>query len=66
MVDRAGEILDGDELLYFIALSKLKTGTLGVGVVGTQMSNLGPEEALTDLGVPFLELPLEIDMSWKS
>ena len=31
MVDRAGEILDGDELLCFIALSKLKTGTLQGG-----------------------------------
>ena len=58
MVDRAGEILDGDELLYFIALSKLKTGTLQGGVVGTQMTNLGLEEALSDLGVPFFRAPV--------
>ena len=58
MVDRAGEILDGDELLYFIALSKLKTGTLQGGVVGTQMTNLGLQEALADLGVPFFRAPV--------
>ena len=58
MVDRTGEILDGDELLYFIALSKLKAGTLPGGVVGTQMSNLGLEEALANLGVPFYRAPV--------
>ncbi|MDC2964411.1 phosphoglucosamine mutase [Gammaproteobacteria bacterium] len=58
MVDRTGEILDGDELLYFIAISKLKTGTLQGGVVGTQMTNLGLQEALADLGVPFFRAPV--------
>ncbi|MFL2504481.1 MAG: phosphoglucosamine mutase [Candidatus Azotimanducaceae bacterium] len=58
MVDRTGEIIDGDELLYFIALSKLRAGTLRGGVVGTQMSNLGLEEALANLGVPFYRAPV--------
>ena len=58
MVDRTGEIMDGDELLYVIALSKLKAGTLRGGVVGTQMSNLGLEEALANLGVPFYRAPV--------
>ncbi len=58
MVDRAGEILDGDELLFLIALSKVKNGTLQGGVVGTQMSNLGLQEALENLGVPFFRAPV--------
>ncbi len=58
MVDRAGKILDGDELLYLIALSKFKTGTLQGGVVGTLMTNLGLQEALTNLGVPFFRAPV--------
>ena len=58
MVDRTGEILDGDELLYLIALSKLKAGTLQGGVVGTQMSNQGLQEALTDIGIPFYRAPV--------
>ena len=58
MVDRAGEILDGDELLYFIALSKIKAGTFHGGVVGTQMSNLGLQEALANLSVPFFRAPV--------
>ncbi|MDR3086740.1 MAG: phosphoglucosamine mutase [Azoarcus sp.] len=50
MVDRQGEIYDGDKLLYVIAAArKGKNG----GVVGTLMSNLGLEHALARLGLPF-------------
>ena len=66
MVDRAGEILDGDELLFLIALSKVKNGTLQGGVVGTQMSNLGLQEALENLGVPFFRAPVGDRHVWKS
>ncbi len=58
MVDRSGEILDGDELLYFIALSKSKSGTLEGGVVGTEMSNRGLQEALKHIGIPFHRAPV--------
>ncbi len=52
-VDHAGGIVDGDELLYIIACDQLRsTGSCG-GVVGTQMSNLGFELALQELGIPF-------------
>ena len=52
-VDHAGDVVDGDELLYIIACDQLRsTGTCG-GVVGTQMSNLGFELALQELGIPF-------------
>ena len=66
MVDQTGEILDSDELLFLIALSKVRNGTLQGGVVGTQMSDLGLQEALENLGVPFSETRLEIVMLWKS
>jgi len=52
MVDAAGEIYDGDKLLYVIAAAQQAQGRLG-GVVGTLMSNLGFEHAIGRLGVPF-------------
>lgn len=52
MVDRQGEIYDGDKLLYVIAAARKAAGRLD-GVVGTLMSNLGFEHAVARLGVPF-------------
>jgi phosphoglucosamine mutase len=52
MVDRLGEIYDGDKLLYVIAVAHKRQGR-GGGVVGTQMSNLGFEHAIARLGLPF-------------
>lgn len=53
MVDHRGEIVDGDELLYIIARSRLNEGSLPGAVVGTLMSNLGLELALQRDGVDF-------------
>ncbi|MGJ8580772.1 MAG: phosphoglucosamine mutase [Psychromonas sp.] len=53
MVDHTGHVLDGDELLYIIARDKLRKGKLNGGAVGTKMSNLGLEQALKTLGIPF-------------
>ena len=53
MVDGAGRLLDGDQLLYLIAMHRQQAGLLGGGVVGTLMSNLGFEHALGRLGIPF-------------
>jgi phosphoglucosamine mutase len=53
MVDAAGHLLDGDQLLYIIAAHRKQAGTLGGGVVGTLMSNLGFEHALARLDIPF-------------
>jgi phosphoglucosamine mutase len=53
MVDDKGEIIDGDELLFIIARSRLETGGLNRPVVGTLMSNLGLEKALSALGLEF-------------
>lgn len=54
MVDHQGSVVDGDELLYIIAQERQQSGRLqGGGVVGTLMTNLGVEQALERLGVPF-------------
>lgn len=53
MVDHKGEVVDGDELLYIIARSRLSEGESIGGVVGTLMSNLGMELAVKDLGLEF-------------
>jgi len=53
MVDHTGYIIDGDEAVYIIASNDLRTGNMRGGVVGTQMSNMGLELAMADLGVPF-------------
>jgi len=53
MVDATGAVVDGDQLLYIVACDRLGQGALPGGVVGTVMSNLGLEEALTALDVPF-------------
>jgi phosphoglucosamine mutase len=53
MIDHKGEVVDGDELLYIIAMSRKAEGKLKGPVVGTLMSNLGLEQALGAAGVPF-------------
>jgi phosphoglucosamine mutase len=53
MVDDRGELVDGDQLLYVLALDRQARGELIGGVVGTQMSNLGLALALGDRDIPF-------------
>lgn len=53
MVDNKGEVVDGDELLYIIARSRLSGKEDVGGVVGTLMSNLGMELAIRALGLGF-------------
>ena len=53
MVDENGVIVDGDELIYMIAQYRHASPKGCNGVAGTQMSNLGLELALTELGIPF-------------
>ncbi|HEY5740194.1 MAG TPA: phosphoglucosamine mutase, partial [Gammaproteobacteria bacterium] len=53
MMDARGELVNGDQLLYIIAMSRLASGQLNGGVVGTQMTNLGFEHALAARKIPF-------------
>jgi phosphoglucosamine mutase len=54
MVDHAGKLIDGDQLLFVIANAWHNAGQLNGPVVGTLMSNLGLEKALTSKGIKFL------------
>lgn len=54
MVDHQGEVVDGDEILTIIAMALKDEGTLQGGVVGTLMSNLGMQVALTEKDIPFV------------
>lgn len=51
MVDGAGRLFNGDELLYVMALDRLSRGEAVPGVVGTLMSNMGVELALKARGI---------------
>lgn len=53
MVDENGDVVDGDELLYIMAIHAKSRGRLGGGVVGTLMSNLGLELALKADNIDF-------------
>lgn len=52
-VDGSGVVIDGDDILYILAKEQKRKSTLVGGVVGTGMSNVGLENALMDLGIPF-------------
>ncbi len=54
LVDELGELVDGDEILGILALAEHADGGFSGGVVGTQMSNLGLEQALGVAGIPFV------------
>ena len=46
-----GSVVDGDELLLIIAMDRVRRGEVVEGVVGTQMTNLGMEQALAEHGI---------------
>ena len=58
MVDAEGRAYDGDQLLYVIALDYWRRGAMAGGVVGTLMSNLGFEQALSRRGIPLERAPV--------
>ena len=53
MVDHTGAVLDGDDLLFVIARHQYTHGGCK-GVAGTLMSNLGFEQAVANMGIPFV------------
>ena len=54
LVDREGNILDGDDLLYILAFANPNRTGPWSGVVGTHMSNLGFEDGIKKLGYKFV------------
>jgi phosphoglucosamine mutase len=51
LVDGAGRLYNGDELLYLMAVDRLERGETVPGVVGTLMTNMAVELALKARGV---------------
>lgn len=54
LVDEHGRMADGDQLLFILARDAQARGELRGPVVGTVMSNLGLEQALAGLDIPFM------------
>lgn len=54
MVDNHGQTVNGDGILFLIAMERHQKNRLNGGVVGTQMSNMGLELKLKSMNVPFL------------
>lgn len=52
-VDADGTVVDGDELLYVLAMDRAASGNKPEIVVGTLMSNYGLERALQQQGIGF-------------
>ena len=53
MVDAEGNLVNGDQILYVIAMARKRMGILNGGVVGTQVSNMGLADALSENSIPF-------------
>ncbi len=54
MVDGAGRVVDGDQMVWLLAQDRLACGDAPPGVVGTLMTNGGLAQALHHAGVPFV------------
>ncbi len=57
-VDSKGEVVDGDQLLWLLAMDRKSQNDPIQGVVGTVMSNGGLEEALQGLDLPLVRTPV--------
>jgi phosphoglucosamine mutase len=53
MIDALGQVVDGDEILFIMVNNLLCQNRFSGGVVGTVMSNMGLENSLVKLGIPF-------------
>ena len=54
LVDAAGRLYNGDELLYLMVVDRLAQGLPVPGAVGTLMTNMAVEVALRERGVEFV------------
>ena len=53
LIDRKGNILDGDDIMYILAYANPNRTGPWSGIVGTAMTNLGFEEGVRKLGYKF-------------
>ena len=54
LAETEGRIVDGDAVIYALAMQRRARGQLDGGVVGTVMSNFGLEEAFARAGIEFV------------
>lgn len=54
LADGQGRIIDGDSVIYALAMQRRSQGALVGGVVGTVMTNFGLEEAFVSAGIDFV------------
>lgn len=55
MIDSNGDVIDGDDILYILALhAKQRNKLANTGIVGTLMSNYALEQSLAEAKIPFL------------
>lgn len=53
MVDKLGQVVNGDGILYLIARDRIQKQKLQGGIVGTLMTNMGLEICLNQMNIPF-------------
>jgi phosphoglucosamine mutase len=53
LVDETGQAIDGDQLLFILAMARAEAGQLRGPVVGTVMTNLGLEHVFAKHGIDF-------------
>lgn len=54
MIDETGTVIDGDQILYVMAMARKEMNALQGPVVGTVMSNLGLQRAFEAADIPFM------------
>jgi phosphoglucosamine mutase len=54
LVDGAGEIVDGDQMVWLLTQDRVACGDAPPGVVGTLMTNGGLAQVLGQAGIPFV------------
>lgn len=56
LVDEKGNLVNGDQILYILAMAKKRAGKLRGGVVGTHLTNIGLEKTLEKENIPFVRV----------
>ena len=53
MIDEKGGLVNGDKILYILAMTRKRDGRLNEGVVGTHLTNIALEQTLEKCNIPF-------------
>ena len=56
LVDEKGNLVNGDQILFILAMAKKRAGKLRGGVVGTHLTNIGLEKTLEKENIPFVRV----------